>query len=144
MNGATFVHKDCGGDLLVDLSDNFVLIAPAISLSTRSATISVTELDTKGNKKLKISFFCRKCKEEVRKNDSRVLARCSVCPNQNPITQMYTTDVLPAICEKCVESLEGKDASGITPSTKKWLNLRPGFAKVLISNVLDKFEISFV
>lgn len=99
------IHKNCSGNVVVDLSSLYTLRSPSISISTRGLAHGMVQIESSKNKKPAV-LLCEKCdqaftnKEEF---ESGILEKCEVCQELYPPGELRVTDYIPLICEDCIK-----------------------------------------
>jgi hypothetical protein len=135
-----FVHRGCGGALVVDVTSAYRLISPSISIGNGSLVIGVTEL-RESSGKIPPSFLCTKCSTVVEDVAKDVEVRCMICGDFHPVDEMKGSRQLSNICDSCVSYIKGEKTPvpARLSKTLTYLNLKGSEVKFYkLSDVLKK------
>lgn len=106
-----FFHKECGGEMHVDILKSFTWKTPSVVLTPDGLRLGVTEFRGTSGKKDGAAFSCSKCGEEVPLNQAGkcLELECSVCKEHFPVDKMMTCRQIQCVCETCQKVLTGKE-----------------------------------
>jgi hypothetical protein len=100
-------HHKCGGNLSVNVTNLLIFKSPSVSFSSRGMTVGVLELQSKDSGQP--SFHCGKCGGELSlKELDQITVECMVCRKNKRIKEIFNSEVLPSICDSCLDGLTGK------------------------------------
>lgn len=82
----TFYHREDGGVVLLDISDN-ILFLSTFGVSRGTLRIGTGNISIKDSKSYKSRFYCLECRKEVSLVD--IFARCYYCGEEFPLSELY-------------------------------------------------------
>lgn len=119
-------HKNCGGSVVLDLTDCFIITSPSMVVTTKGISSGMLQIDSSGNKK-PAKFICLKCKEILdlkNKLDDEIIERCVACSREFHPSDILVTDIVPFLCKECAKG-EGKNID----TSASFLSLYGAFLK---------------
>ena len=108
-----FRHKDCGGQVLISLSESLRVVSPGIKITDRGVSPGLTELKSIGDKKRSgISYICKECGKEFLTHDDlcEIEVHCDADGEWHPVTEITVTEQY-MFCQNCKRVVLGEDES---------------------------------
>lgn len=132
-------HKDCGGNLVLNIAGMFTFKTPSLAISPDGIKVGVIEFQAKsrGN----ATLCCDKCDGEISTKDSKeILVRCSVCGLYRPVEEVSSSYQINCLCNSCGDMLSGKtQATETVKRIAHYLYVKPGDIKLEpFANILSK------
>lgn len=103
-----FFHKKCGGGLVLDVSNIIAVRTKSISISGGRMSLGMLEVGTRPGSH-SCQFICQKCNDAVELDDkASIQMKCPVCRQTHSVSAVLNTNILPVICDDCLQVLQGK------------------------------------
>lgn len=99
-------HRNCGGDILIDLTDYYTIRSPCVVLGTKGLTHGMAEITSSGKKETR-KYVCNQCNESFSTKDAiedSIFDECGICGNYYSPSKIIITDIVTKICEDCMSS----------------------------------------
>lgn len=137
-----FYHKECGREVFLDFSNNFLLRAPSIGIVGGIASVSLLELD-KRSETFDSSFHCSCCSQEL--EHSEIEISCNICEERVSLDTARNCSAFSGICPRCLEYLRGKTEKIENPpvplrNAARWVELPEDMEGQLLSKLLTEIH----
>lgn len=115
-------HKNCGGQLLLDVTGAVALLTPSFNFRTDSTGIGTVEL-SKREKPVPIGqlFTCSKCSQPPKQLE--IEGQCIVCRKYQQVPKLNITSAIPLICTDCLEQLGENPPEKISAKAAEYRNM---------------------
>ncbi len=127
------IHKGCGGNIAIDVSELYTLQSPAFTISVKGIIPGMMELSSKDSSG-RLRLFCQKCGDhfsDKKDYEDELQDTCSVCGELYSPSEIKVTEPISKICNNC---LEGKSSGNGTQ--KRILSLYGGAIRTADSPTL--------
>lgn len=107
------IHKDCGGNIVIDVSSVYRLRSPSIVYTQKGISPGMIEIDTSGKRGV-FTLLCEKCEESFSQREEfekNILEKCDACGEFYSPSEIKITDYIPKICIKCINKENRKEVS---------------------------------
>jgi len=143
---SVFIHKNCGGEISVDITGMLQWKSPSIRLTTKGIEIGVTEIRAKNFSAEGQKFVCLKCKELIENPKKELEMQCQLCQEILSIKEMNTCTQINHVCISCTDIITGKKEPTTSRMTKilqfLFLGDRSSVTFTKVTEVIDNI-ISF-
>lgn len=111
-NRTAFSHSKCDGDIVLDLSPEVKLIAPAFSITPDGIQSVVIDVRDQSSGVVAPHWSCIKCNRDV--DVTELSCKCSVCGEKRTVQEMKTSTRVTFICETCIKRLKSGELKNLT------------------------------
>ena len=134
-------HKNCGGQLLLDVSGAVALLTPSFNFRVDSTGIGTVELSRRA-KSVPVGqlFLCGKCAQTPKQVEME--GQCIVCRKYLPVSKLNITTAVPLICGDCLEQLGETPPEKISAKVAEYRNMMvitEGTPRKSLQNALSEF-----
>jgi hypothetical protein len=101
-------HIGCTGSVVLDVVNQFRLVAPTFSISTTGISNLVLDVEILPIEETIPKFFCRKCKMEFTEEvlSSSIGALCRICGLVHPVDKLVFHSRIGILCIICIKKLK--------------------------------------
>lgn len=111
-------HKNCGGNIVLDLSSVYIINSPTIVISTKGMSPGMIQIDSSPGKNAS-KLSCNKCGESFsgkEKFEEEILGTCSICNKEFPPSELKVNDYIPMVCNECLDPNSKKKVESLQRS----------------------------
>jgi hypothetical protein len=97
------IHKNCGGTIVLDLSEMYLINSPSINISPKGITPGMIQIDSNPEKKHS-RLMCNKCGETLSSQEEfedEITELCGICAKYFAPSLIFVTDFFK-ICKSCL------------------------------------------
>lgn len=122
-------HRNCGGQISVDITNIILWKSPSISIQPEGIKIGVTEIrSTSELDTSRATFCCEKCEEKnlpLSELEKFADTECPICGEKTPITEFMISKSGLGLCSSCLKVAKGEKTTKKTRilNTLKFFNL---------------------
>lgn len=104
-------HKNCGGSIVIDCSNRYVLRSPSVKITSNGVFPGVLQIDAIGGKTSN-RFMCAKCnaifstKEEF---EEELVDTCFLCHEEHSVSKLFFVEGISYICDSCKKKVDNPE-----------------------------------
>jgi hypothetical protein len=136
-------HSQCGGDLILDVSEFFIIKSPGLSVSMEGIFIEMSEITVRPLPRKPINAVCRKCSDVISILElEKINTLCLCCSVFKPISEINVSQEFSGICNTCMEFLKSRSDKSEIPEyikkIKQWVEFTTGIKSIPLSKLLKE------
>lgn len=112
--GRTFLShlgRNCGGNIVIDVSTNAKLVAPSFVVNTGGLGRLVLDIQIEPGGNLHPKFQCTKCGLIMEDDELGTVlsATCQICGHTYPVSELSVHHQIPCLCADCITGIRNPE-----------------------------------
>lgn len=124
MSRTLLTHRNCGGSVILDLSDGIKLMSPSFELCQEGVSRVLLDVKLDGNTHMHPKWICAGCGQTIDDDhiDTEIMVCCQVCTNVKSASDVYVHSSVTSICSDCFDDIKRFKLTGkcSNPSSREY------------------------